>query len=69
MNRQRAPTHTISSEKREFMNMAFDAFMSKTAKYSRSKTRFIARLLESDVDAQAIGRLNRALDASPQKTG
>lgn len=53
---------------REFMNMALDAFQSKTAKYSELKTRFISRVLETDVDAKGMARLNRALDAISRKT-
>jgi hypothetical protein len=51
------------------MMMALAAFDSKTAKHSRSKTLFISRLLERDVDRATIARFNKALDANPQKTG
>ena len=49
------------------MNMALDAFVSKTAKYSKSKTRFIARLLDSDVDASTMVILKRALGATTRR--
>lgn len=54
--------NAISPEQREFMHMAFDAFMSKSAEHATWKTRFIAQLIETDVDARTIARLNRALD-------
>lgn len=73
MNEQRAntrkPNVKLSRNKKEFMETAIAAVFSETTKYAKPKTAFIARLLERDVDRATINRLNRVLDANPQKTG
>jgi hypothetical protein len=69
VKKQKATPDSGSPERREFLSMVVDAVLSRTTEYSTWKTRFIGRLVETDVDAKTMARLNRALDANPQKTG